>query len=183
MTLPNILVVDSEEGFGLMLKEGLANSGHYNAECVHTGSDALQAVVEQSFDMVIVDMGLVDMSPPKLIQAVRNIKSDMRIMMIPLMGQTLPKKMESYNINGVLTKPFFVGDLPDLVEKAFGRSRPKPVAPPPVQAPPPPVSAPPSATAPSTPPPPRSRLPQSHCRKWWLYQKKPSGFYAPMKLK
>ena len=55
MAKPNILVVDSDEGFGTMLKEGLQNSGHYSATCAHSGSDALQAVVEQNFDLVIID--------------------------------------------------------------------------------------------------------------------------------
>jgi DNA-binding response OmpR family regulator len=121
MALPNILVVDSEEGFGLMLREGLANSGHYTAQCVHTGSDALQAITAETFDLIIIDMGLTDMSPANLVKSVRQVKSDMRIMMIPLMGQQLPKEMEALNINGVLTKPFFVGDLPDLIDSAMGR--------------------------------------------------------------
>lgn len=123
MALPNILVVDSEEGFGLMLKEGLANSGHYTAQCVHTGSDALYAITAETFDLTIIDMGLTDMSPAELVKSVRQVKSDMRIMMIPLMGQELPKAMEALNINGVLTKPFFVGDLPDLIDSAMGRRR------------------------------------------------------------
>jgi DNA-binding response OmpR family regulator len=123
MAMPNILVVDSEEGFGLMLKEGLENSGHYKAKCVHMGSDALESVVEENFDLVIIDMGLQDMSAATLIQAVRKVKEEMRIMVIPLMGQSLPKKIEALNINGVLTKPFFVGDLPDLIDEAIGRRR------------------------------------------------------------
>ena len=121
MTVPNILVIDSDEGFGNMLKEGLQNSGQYQAKCVHSGSNALEAVVEESFDLVIIDMGLADMSPITLVQAIREAKSGMRIMMIPLMGQDLPDQVKTLNINGVLTKPFFVGDLPDMMNQALGR--------------------------------------------------------------
>ena len=85
MAKPNILVVDCDEGFGLMLKEGLENSGHYSAQCVHTGSDALQAVVEDSFDLVIVDVALTDMSPGTLIKAVHEAKNELKVMVIPLM--------------------------------------------------------------------------------------------------
>ncbi|MCG3208239.1 MAG: hypothetical protein FOGNACKC_01842 [Anaerolineae bacterium] len=123
MVKPNILVVDSDEGFGVMLAEGLQNSGHYIATCVHTGSDALQAVVEQNFDMVIVDVGLVDMKPMMLIKAIRDAKNDIKIMMIPLIGQDLPDAFHKLEISGVLPKPFFVGDLPELVERALGRGR------------------------------------------------------------
>jgi CheY-like chemotaxis protein len=120
MAVPNILVIDSDEGFGNMLKDGLINSGHYQAKCVHTGSNALEAVVEEHFDMVVIDMALTDMSPITLVQAIREAKSGMRIMMIPLIGQDLPDQVKSLDINGVLTKPFFVGDLPDLINQALG---------------------------------------------------------------
>ena len=121
MALPNILVIDSDEGFGNMLKDGLVNSGHYRATCVHSGSNALEAVVEDQFDLVIIDMALTDMSPITLVQAIREAKNNMRIMMIPLIGQDLPEQVNTLNINGTLTKPFFVGDLPDMVNKALGR--------------------------------------------------------------
>jgi len=81
MALPNILVIDSDEAFGNMLKDGLVNSGHYRAKCIHSGSNALEAVVEDQFDLVIIDMALTDMSPITLVQAIREAKSNMRIMM------------------------------------------------------------------------------------------------------
>lgn len=121
MALPNILVIDSDEGFGNMLKDGLSNSGHYQAKCVHSGSSALEAVVEEPFDLVIIDMALSDMSPITLVQAIREAKNNMRIMMIPLIGQDLPEQIKTLDINGVLTKPFFVGDLPDMINEALGR--------------------------------------------------------------
>jgi CheY-like chemotaxis protein len=133
MVKPNILVVDSEEGFGLMLKEGLENSGHYNARCVHTGSDTLNVIGSDDFDLIIVDMGLQDMSAIGLVQTIRKANNAQHIMMIPLMGQDLPEKAIALNINGILTKPFFVGDLPDLIDDAIGRRRSP--APPPVAAP------------------------------------------------
>jgi len=130
MAKPNILVVDSDEGFGMMLKEGLENSGHYFSVCVHTGSDAIQAIVENSYELAIIDMALTDMSPAALIQAMRKAKDGMRVMIIPLIGQSVPQSIEALSINGVLTKPFFVGDLPDLIDEAIGRKREsRPVAP------------------------------------------------------
>lgn len=123
MAKPKILVVDSDEGFGNMLKEGLNGSGYYDAHWVQTGHEALQSLVTGPFDLVIVDMALRDIRPFPLIQAVRKIKKDMRVMMIPLLGQQLPEQAQALNINGVLSKPFFVGDLPDLIDKAVGRPR------------------------------------------------------------
>jgi CheY-like chemotaxis protein len=120
MVKPNILVVDSDEGFGMMLAEGLQNSGRYTATLVKSGGDALQSVVETRYDLVIVDVAIHDIKPPTLIKAVREAKSDLKIMMTPLIGQDLPVGYMKLNIDGVLPKPFFVGDLPDLVDKAMG---------------------------------------------------------------
>ena len=132
MASPNILVVDSDEGFGTMLREGLNNSGHYAAICVHSGSDALQAVVEKTFDLIIIDIALTDMSPATLVKAVRDARPGLRIMMIPMMGQDLPQQLAALDINGVLPKPFFVGDLPDLVDNAMGRARQRTPTPAPI---------------------------------------------------
>lgn len=151
MTKASILVVDSDEGFGFMLKEGLQNSGQYTAKWVHSGGDALHAIVEQVFDLVIIDMALADMPPAKLVQAIREAKNGMRIMMIPLIGQDLPDKIKALEINGILTKPFFVGDLPDLIDQATGQRKSVPQARP---APPPAKAATPlPITRPAAPPP------------------------------
>src|SRR5262245_54864910 len=135
MAAPNILVVDPDEGFGFMLKEGLQNTGQYNATWVHTGGDALQAVVEKSFDLVIIDIAVSDMPPPKLVQAIRDAKSGIKIMMIPMMGQDLPDRLKKLEINGVLPKPFFVGDLPNLVDEALGRPKRRSLTPTPAPTP------------------------------------------------
>lgn len=123
MAKPYVLVVDSDEGFGFMLKDGLENSGRYGAVWVQAGSEALQAIVEQNFDLVIIDIGLPDIPPATLVKAIRDAKHGMKIMMIPMIGRDLPNEFKGLGINGVLPKPFFVGDLPNLVDKAIGQTR------------------------------------------------------------
>lgn len=130
MSTPHILVVNNDEGFGFMLKEGLNNTGQFKASLLHTGSDALQAVVENSYDLVIVDIAITDMHPGKLIQGIRHAKKETKVMMTPLMGRDLPRQFKELSLDGILPKPFFVGDLPDLINKALGRIPPiaEPVA-------------------------------------------------------
>ncbi|HMQ54373.1 MAG TPA: response regulator [Anaerolineae bacterium] len=124
MSTPHILVVNNDEGFGFMLKEGLNNTGQFKASLLHTGSDALQAVVENSYDLVIVDIAITDMHPGKLIQGIRHAKKETKVMMTPLMGRDLPRQFKELSLDGILPKPFFVGDLPDLINKALGRIPP-----------------------------------------------------------
>lgn len=160
MATSHILVVDSDDGFGNMLTEALKNSGLYTARRVQTGSDALQAIVEEPFDLVIIDMAINDMAPATLVHAIREAKTGMRIMMIPLIGQALPVNIQSLDINGILTKPFFVGALPDLINQAIGQGKARAAAPvtvpPPVPAKMPPPRTPPAPAQTQPVPPPKS---------------------------
>lgn len=116
----SILVVDSDHAFATILKEGLETTDEYQVTLAHAGSDALESVVERNFDLVIVDMGLRDVRPVTLVKAIREAKPSMRLMLIPLFGQQVSDELQGLEIQGVLPKPFFVGDLPRIVGEAMG---------------------------------------------------------------
>jgi CheY-like chemotaxis protein len=116
----SILVVDSDHAFATILKEGLETTDEYQVTLAHAGTDALESVVERNFDLVIVDMGLRDVRPVTLVKAIREAKPAMRLMLIPLLGQQVPDELQGLEIQGVLPKPFFVGDLPRIVGEAMG---------------------------------------------------------------
>ena len=117
----NILIVDSDEAFATILKEGLETNQLYKAKIATSGEEALEAIVEQPFDMTIVDMGLPDIEGSTLVKAIREAKPTMRIMLIPLFGEELSPEAQSLDIQGILTKPFFMGDLPRKIEEALAR--------------------------------------------------------------
>ena len=138
MTEQRILIVDSSEAFATMLKEGLESSGPCEAIVVTSGTDALDVLVQNQIDLAIVDMGLDDMDGQALVQSLRQSKPDLRIMLIPLFGQELTDEERSLDVQGVLPKPFFLDDLPGLIQEvlpSFGEQG-KRVAPAPVKAPP-----------------------------------------------
>jgi CheY-like chemotaxis protein len=115
----NVLVVDSDQAFATILKEGLETNGNYRVTLTQSGSDALESVVERPFDLVIVDMGLQGVKPVTLVKAIREAKPAMRLMLIPLFGQQIPAELKELKIQGFLPKPFFVGDLPRFVGEAL----------------------------------------------------------------
>ncbi len=158
----NVLVVDSDKGFSTILSETLNNHADFKATAVPVSARALQFVVEKPVDLVIIDMGLPDMPVSKLIKAIREAKPTMAIMVIPFIGEDVPEEVQSLGLQGVLPKPFFVGDLPKLVGQAVGLEfesevpdlPPAPVEEKPAKPRPKPASKRPS---PSPPPPPRRR--------------------------
>ena len=116
----NILIVDSNTSFSTILSEGLNNHAAFSAEVTLSSTAALQQVVEKSIDLIIVDMSINDVPPPKLIRAIREAKSGLPIMVTPVIGQDVPENVKSLDIQGILPKPFFIGDLPKIVGGALG---------------------------------------------------------------
>lgn len=116
----NILIVDNDKSFSTILCEGLNNHAAFNAVLVHTSMRALEYVVEQPVDLVIVDVGLNDMAASKLVGAIREVKNGLPVMVTPVIGQDIPESVKGLGIQGVVPKPFFVGDLPKIVGAVLG---------------------------------------------------------------
>ena len=116
-----ILIVDSSESFATMLQEGLESSGPYQAAIASSGTKALDAIMQNNIDLIIIDMGLEDMDGLTLMQSLRQSKPDLRVILIPLFGQELTDQTLLSEIQGVLPKPFFIGDLPKLMQEALGQ--------------------------------------------------------------
>jgi len=121
MSENSILIIDSNEAFATILKEGLEQGGEYRVTVTSNGDAALQALSNAEFGLVIVDLGLTDPDGATFARTLREQRPDQRLMLIPFMGEGLPPEMADLDIQGVLTKPFFFPELPGIVGKALGR--------------------------------------------------------------
>jgi DNA-binding NarL/FixJ family response regulator/predicted regulator of Ras-like GTPase activity (Roadblock/LC7/MglB family) len=115
----SIAVIDQDQAFTTILKEGLEATGDYDVTAIHVSNVALDTVASRPFDMVIVDMGLEGMSPASLITGIRALRPSIRVMLIPISGNQIPEDLRDFEIDGLLPKPFFVGDLPAIVQHAL----------------------------------------------------------------
>lgn len=141
---PKILVIDRNTAFATMLKGMLEADGGYQVSVAQRGNDALALLQDESFVLTIVDMDLdpEDSDFHDLIMQVREVRPSMRLMLIPLMGESLPSEVHELNIQGTLSKPFFVDDLLPSIEDALSKEVGRAAAPPAAEPPPaPPVSA------------------------------------------
>ncbi|MFN2225828.1 MAG: response regulator [Anaerolineae bacterium] len=121
--MAKILVIDPNEAFAAMLQEMLEMDGGYDVAVTHRGSDALRLLQGDSFDLTIVDMDLdpADMGYRDLILNVRRAQPSMRLVLIPLMGEELPPEAHRLDIQGALSKPFFVDDLLPGIQAALSK--------------------------------------------------------------
>ena len=136
-----ILVVDSNEAFATMLKEMLEAEGGYSVDVAQSERKALGLLPRMDYALTIVDMGL-DTGGDAYLELVHKVRQGwpaMRVVLIPLMGEDLPPEARRLDIQGTLTKPFFVDDLlPNIQEALTKKVRPasplQPTSPPPPPA-------------------------------------------------
>jgi CheY-like chemotaxis protein len=119
--VPSILIVDSNEGFAMMLQGGLEQDGEYQATVTTSGDEARQAVSADRFDLAIVDLGVDDPDGPTVARSLRQQQADLRLMLIPL-GDELPPELSDLDVQGILPKPFFLPDLPEHINDALAKS-------------------------------------------------------------
>ncbi|MBN2389812.1 MAG: response regulator transcription factor [Anaerolineae bacterium] len=115
----HILVVDPNEPFAVLLSEELKREGYTVDTCLR-GADALMLARRQHLDLTILDMALANPDAIELAQALRKTDPSMRLMLIPLMGETLSLRASEITVQGVLPKPFFLPELPELIQAALG---------------------------------------------------------------
>jgi DNA-binding NarL/FixJ family response regulator/predicted regulator of Ras-like GTPase activity (Roadblock/LC7/MglB family) len=114
-----VLVADSDRAFTTILREALEATRDYAVTVVHTGSAALETIALRPFDMVIVDTTLTDVPLPALIESARDARPAIRVMLIPCADNRIPAELQAVEAQGLLPKPFFIGDLPAIVRHAM----------------------------------------------------------------
>jgi len=118
----HILVVDANETFATMLTQCLEEMENTEADRVASGDEALQAVAAADYDLAIVDLGLPDVEPPTLVRSLHRERPALRLIVIPVEGEEPPAELADVDLHGVLTKPFFLPELPSRIEAALSSS-------------------------------------------------------------
>ncbi|MDH3939262.1 MAG: response regulator, partial [candidate division Zixibacteria bacterium] len=110
-----ILVVDDDEQIRDILGDMLTIDGHSSTTCAD-GYEALEAIDEQPYDLVITDLGMPGMSGLDLAAVVHEKYPELPIAMITGWGTQLDEEDASLKgIKIVLPKPFHLKDVKSLV--------------------------------------------------------------------
>lgn len=111
----NILIVDPNEIFATMLSEELKREG-YDVELLTSSESALEKAREQNPDLVMLDMALQNPGTFDLMQQLRELDDNMRLVLTPFMGEQVIWDVMPVPIQGVLPKPFFIPELPGKIQ-------------------------------------------------------------------
>jgi CheY-like chemotaxis protein/predicted regulator of Ras-like GTPase activity (Roadblock/LC7/MglB family) len=114
----HLLVVDPNVAFGTLLRDELVRLGHRVDVC-SSGTTALSLAASDPPDLALLDMGLASPNALVLGERLRGLRRDVRLMLIPLMGEAPALTANAPAIQGVLPKPFFLPELADRIGAAM----------------------------------------------------------------
>lgn len=111
MNKGKILVVEDEKKIARVLSLELEYEG-YEVTVKETGMDGLQALEEDSFDLVLLDVMLPELSGLEVLRRVRKTNTVTPIMLITARG-SVPDKVSGLDLgaNDYITKPFDIEEL------------------------------------------------------------------------
>jgi len=104
---PSILVVEDDAGNAMLLKAVLTTAG-YTVATVQNGSEAVDTVRVNDFDLIFMDVNLPDLSgieATKLIKLLPSPAKDIPVVAITALGEIVRKECADVGMEGFLTKP------------------------------------------------------------------------------
>jgi CheY-like chemotaxis protein len=116
---PRILVVDDDPDIRQLLQDRLRAKG-YRAQSVADGVQALEAVRAETFEGMILDIGLPSMDGMDVLRQIRKWDQQIPIVMVTASGsKELAVRAISMGAQAYLLKPFDVDELQRIVEYWF----------------------------------------------------------------
>ncbi len=128
--MAEILAVVGDEALARLLKDGLEKTAQHRVRLARSAQDSLETIKRHTIELAIVDVDLEGVQPLELARAMRKVQPALRIMWMPFLGEKLNEEMLSLDTQGVLTKPFFMDDLPIKITEALSKPQPRPQQPP-----------------------------------------------------
>ncbi|MGD2105163.1 MAG: response regulator, partial [Anaerolineae bacterium] len=123
----SILIVDSNVAFATMLKESLEQDTGYQVAVTPDASEALEMASQRSYDLAVVDLGITavgELDGERVARTLRDRHPGLRLILIPLHGEELPEHLADLDVQGSMSKPFFLPDLPELLHAAMAKPLP-----------------------------------------------------------
>lgn len=117
--MPKILIVDDEQNILLYLSEALEDEG-YNITTKASGQEAVSAIEDEEYDLVLVDLKLKDIDGLEVMREAKKRSPDTVIIMLTGHG-SLESAMEAikYGAFDYLLKPSSVQDLKESIRRGL----------------------------------------------------------------
>ncbi len=117
--IPNILVVDDDQEMRRLLEDVLTREGFHVTQAAN-GSEALLKIQEVSYQVVVLDKIMTDLSGLEILPAIKRLRPEAQVILITAFGdrETSVEAMGKGAI-AYLAKPFGMSVLVQMVKKAI----------------------------------------------------------------
>ncbi len=115
----NVLVVEETEEFGSLIRNALEDTGRYQVSLAMNADEAIEIGDRENIHLLIIDFDLSEADAPACIQRIQSTNPDMAIIAIPPNNDPHDPAFSSLSIRGVLTKPFYLPELNEIVSAAI----------------------------------------------------------------
>ena len=113
-----ILVVDDEDALCVVLDEFFSRCGN-KVKTVNNGSDAINIVKSEEFDLVLCDLAMPDISGHDVIEALNKLEKRPKIGIITGWGEKLKPLEERLKVDFIVKKPFKFSALKRQIKETF----------------------------------------------------------------
>lgn len=119
-----ILIVDDEATLIFFLQQSLQESGHnFIIDVAHCGDDALGKLTSTTYDLLITDLKMPDITGFTLVEVARSLQPNIKVILMTAFGSyDVQTEVKELSVDGYLTKPFPTAQLRDLTENLFATS-------------------------------------------------------------
>ena len=119
--MSSILVVDDESSMRQLLEIALSKEG-YRVTAAHSGENAITRLKKDSYDLVISDIRMPDMTGVEVLRYVKELNSEIPVIMITAYAST-ETAVEALRLGAYdyVTKPFKIEELKNTVSNALER--------------------------------------------------------------
>ena len=117
--MAKIVIVDDNKNMQIILQNLLHDEG-YEVISTYSGKDGLMAIIEQSPDLVLLDIRLPEMNGIDILQQITKLKKEILVIMITAYGD-VETAVETMKLGAYdyITKPFVNEELKLVIRKAL----------------------------------------------------------------
>jgi CheY-like chemotaxis protein len=119
MPIP-ILVADSNREFGILIRQALEESGRFEVSLASSAEEAVSLAKDLDFRLAIIDFALPDLDGEQIVGRIRALQPGLAVIAIPVSDEDNASQFDRAAVDGLLTKPFYLPNLPAIVEQALG---------------------------------------------------------------
>ncbi|WP_163969479.1 response regulator [Oceanobacillus halotolerans] len=117
-----LLIVDDQPGIRLLLQDILTSEG-YEVTVATTGKEALDYIIDQTFDLIILDYKLPILDGKELLQQLEKRKMTTPAILMSGLAEDIDKEAQQFSmVQEVLAKPFNVEDITKIVSRLLQKN-------------------------------------------------------------